>query len=108
MASRVSPGNGPGMMSSYKKRIKINPDDVAAMTLVKLGCGNSTPGYYMYQGGTNPDGTYVDAKEHDIGHMFHTWFRALGINPKEKEYNNAGQPLPIAHEECSAIDDVLA
>jgi hypothetical protein len=46
---------GPGMMSSYAKRIKIDPDVVAAMALTKLGCGNNMPGYYMYQGGMNPD-----------------------------------------------------
>ena len=47
---------GPGMMSSYKKRVKIDPEDPAAMALVKLGSGNNLPGYYMYHGGTNPEG----------------------------------------------------
>jgi len=47
---------GGGMMSSYGRRIKIYPDDIGAMALVKLGSGNNMPGYYMYHGGTNPDG----------------------------------------------------
>ena len=47
---------GGGMMSGYTKRIKIVPDTVAAMALAKLGYGNNMPGYYMYQGGINPDG----------------------------------------------------
>ena len=48
---------GGGMMSSYAKRIKIDPDNiVAALALAKLGNGNNMPGYYMYQGGINPDG----------------------------------------------------
>jgi hypothetical protein len=54
---------GPGMMSSYTKRIKIIPDTVAAMALAKLGCGNNMPGYYMYQGGINPDGKLSTLQE---------------------------------------------
>ena len=46
---------GPGMMSSYAKRILVDPNVVSAMALTKLGCGNNMPGYYMYQGGINPD-----------------------------------------------------
>ncbi len=54
---------GPGMMSSYTKRIKIVPDTVAAMALAKLGSGNNLPGYYMYQGGINPDGKLSNLEE---------------------------------------------
>ena len=59
-------------------------------------------------GKTNDKGTYVASEEHDIGHLFHTWFRALGIDPKHTEYDNDGQPLPIAHEGCQAIPALLA
>jgi len=59
-------------------------------------------------GETNPLGTAVVSEEHDIGHMFHTWFRALGIDSATTQYDNAGQPLPIAHDEQSAIAAVLA
>ena len=44
------------MMSSYQKRVKIDPEDPAALALVKLGSGSNLPGYYMYQGGMNPEG----------------------------------------------------
>ncbi|MDQ2730310.1 MAG: beta-galactosidase [Armatimonadota bacterium] len=47
---------GGGMMSSYGKRIRIVPANIAALALSKLGNGNNMPGYYMFQGGTNPDG----------------------------------------------------
>lgn len=47
---------GGGMPSSYRKRIKVSPDEIAAMALVRLGCGSNMPGYYMYHGGVNPDG----------------------------------------------------
>ncbi len=47
---------GGGMMSSYHRRIRVDPRDVEATTLVKLGSGSISPGYYMYHGGTNPEG----------------------------------------------------
>ena len=54
---------GAGMMSSYKKRIKIDPDAVAALALAKLGSGSNLQGYYMYQGGINPDGKLTTLEE---------------------------------------------
>ena len=45
---------GGGMMSSYHRRILVDPRDIEATTLVKLGSGSVSPGYYMYHGGTNP------------------------------------------------------
>ena len=45
---------GGGMTSSHNKRIKIDPEDIAAISVVKLGNGNNMPGYYMYHGGVNP------------------------------------------------------
>lgn len=47
---------GGGMMSSYHRRILIDPADVDALALVKIGSGSASPGYYMYHGGVNPDG----------------------------------------------------
>jgi hypothetical protein len=59
-------------------------------------------------GKTNKNGTFNDGEEYDIGHLFHTWFRALGV-PKEKmEYDNNGQPLPVANEDCAPIAQALA
>jgi uncharacterized protein (DUF1501 family) len=59
-------------------------------------------------GKTNAHGTDVATEPHDIGHLFHTWWRALGIDPGETEYRNGGQPLPIAHEKMHPIREVLA
>jgi hypothetical protein len=59
-------------------------------------------------GKTNPEGTAVATEEYDIGHMFHTWFNALGIDSFDTEYDNAGQPLPIAHDEMKPVKEVLA
>ncbi|HET7538102.1 MAG TPA: beta-galactosidase, partial [Candidatus Didemnitutus sp.] len=54
---------GGGMMSSYHRRILVDPRDVESTTLVKLGSGSNSPGYYMYHGGTNPDGKLTTLME---------------------------------------------
>lgn len=47
---------GGGMMSSYHRRIRIDPRDIESVVLTKLGDGGNLPGYYMYHGGINPVG----------------------------------------------------
>ena len=47
---------GGGMTSAYHRRILVDPLDIDSTTLVKLGSGSTSPGYYMYHGGTNPIG----------------------------------------------------
>lgn len=58
-------------------------------------------------GRTNKLGTFVDTEEYDIGHLFHTWFRALDVPEEMMEYDNGGQPLPVAHDDCFAIEELL-
>ena len=74
-------------------------------SLALAGCGLK-PGLVV--GKTNDLGTAVEGDANDIGHMFHTWFAALGLDPKKLEYDNHGQPLPIAHDGCSAVKELLA
>jgi uncharacterized protein (DUF1501 family) len=62
----------------------------------------------VVEGKTNEKGTEVASEPHDIGSLFHTWYRALGIDPTQTNYRNAGQPLPIAHEEMKPVKEVLA
>lgn len=62
----------------------------------------------MVLGETLPDGTDVATEPYDIGHMFHTWYQALGIDSTETEFTNDGQPLPIAHDEMSPVKELLA
>lgn len=47
---------GGGMMSSYHRRIRIEPADIESVAIVKVGSGGNLPGYYMYHGGSNPQG----------------------------------------------------
>jgi hypothetical protein len=75
-----------------------------AWSLCMAGCGVKRG---IAVGETNDLGTYITTEEYDIGHMFHTWFRALGIDPSAVEYDNNGQPLPIAHDGCHAVTELL-
>jgi hypothetical protein len=47
---------GGGMSIAYHRRPLMGVDDSTAAALVKLGAGITGLGYYMYHGGTNPDG----------------------------------------------------
>ena len=76
-----------------------------AWSLAMAGCGVRRG---VVVGKTNDKGTFVDSDECDIGHMFHTWFQALGIDSTRLEYDNQGQPLPVAHEGCQAVKELLA
>ncbi|HVU36374.1 MAG TPA: beta-galactosidase [Opitutaceae bacterium] len=57
---------GAGMMTSYHRRIVVDPLDIEAVTLIKIADGSTLPGYYMYHGGTNPEGrrtTLMEAQD---------------------------------------------
>ncbi len=54
---------GGGMQVAYHRRPVISGDDVAAITLTRLGSGANLYGYYLYQGGANPDGKLTSLQE---------------------------------------------
>ncbi len=56
---------GGGLQNTHHRRYIIEGMDIYAVSLVKLGCGNNLPGYYMYHGSTNPVGrlsTFQESK----------------------------------------------
>ncbi len=59
-------------------------------------------------GETLADGTDVKTEPYDIGHMFHTWYHALGIDSKHAEFMNGTQPLPIAHDDFAPVKELLS
>jgi beta-galactosidase len=80
---------GGGMMSSYDKRIKIDPNSVASLSLSKLADGNNMPGYYMYQGGINPDGKLSTLQEDHPNRMpvkDYDFQAPLGLNGQVREH----------------------
>ena len=54
---------GGGMATAYHRRPFIYPEDAYSMALVKLGSGSNLLGYYMYHGGTNPEGKLFTQNE---------------------------------------------
>ena len=54
---------GGGMEAAYHRRPLLSADDTAAVALVKLGSGAVGLGYYMFHGGTNPDGMKTTLQE---------------------------------------------
>ncbi len=74
-------------------------------SIAMAGCGLK---HGAVVGATNERGEAVATEPHDIGHLFHTWFNALGIDTKTVEYDNHGQPLPLAHDGCAPIKEILA
>ena len=54
---------GGGMISSYHRRVNIAPMDNYSLALVQLGSGGNLPGYYVYHGGTHPDGELTTLNE---------------------------------------------
>jgi beta-galactosidase len=54
---------GGGMEPAYHRRLLMSADDIAAMAVVKLGSGVTLYGYYMFHGGTNPEGKQTTLQE---------------------------------------------
>jgi len=76
-----------------------------AWSIAMTGCGLNRG---VVLGETNAKGTFVKGDAWDIGHLFHTWFHALGINSHDIEFDNGGQPLPIAHDDMGVIPGAIA
>lgn len=76
-----------------------------AWSLATTGCG-MVRGAVI--GKTDARGVDVTTEPYDIGHFFHTWFKTLGIDPATTEYDNHGQPLPLAHDDCHPIKELFA
>jgi uncharacterized protein (DUF1501 family) len=58
-------------------------------------------------GRTNANGTAVVDRQVNAAHLFHTYFRAVGLNPTRNHYHD-GRPIPMADPQASAIQEILA
>ena len=58
-------------------------------------------------GKTNENGTAVVDREVDHGHLFHTYLRAVGVDPTLK-VDAGGREIPVADPAASAITELLA
>ena len=68
------------------------------------GCGIQ-PGAVI--GKTNANGTEVADREVDHGHLFHTYLRAVGVDPALK-LDAGGREIPVADPSAAAITELLA
>ncbi len=75
-----------------------------AWSVAMAGCGLKAGAAV---GKTNANGTAVTDREVNGGHLFHTYFRALGMDPT-KNFYPAGRPVPIADPKAAAIHEILA
>jgi hypothetical protein len=58
-------------------------------------------------GATNANGTAVTDRQVNGGHLFHTYFRAVGLDPRRNHYHN-GRPIAMADPQADAIREILA
>ncbi len=75
-----------------------------AWSVVLAGCGIKGGAVV---GKTNATGTAVTDREVYSGHLFHTYLRAVGLDPTKNFYPNE-RPVPIADPKTTAITEILA
>ena len=97
------------VMSEMGRTPKINHlygrDHWSAAWSVALGGAGIKGGAVV--GKTNATGTAVTEREVYSGHLFHTYMRAVGVDPTKNFYPNE-RPVPIADPKAAAIDEILA
>ncbi len=76
----------------------------ASVSVAVGGCGIQ-PGVVV--GATNAEGTEVSDREVDAGHLFHTYFQALGLDTG-RNHDLAGKSVPIGDPSKAAIEELLA
>lgn len=75
-----------------------------AWSVALAGCGVRGG---VAHGRTNANGTAVTDGQVNGGHLFHTYFRALGLDPRRNHYVD-GRPIPMADPAATPIREVLA
>ena len=96
-------------MSEFGRTPKINRNYgrdhwSQAWSVALAGCGIKGGAVV---GKTNANGTAVTDRQVNGGHLFHTYFRALGLDPTKNYYVDQ-RPIPMADPKADAITEVLA
>jgi hypothetical protein len=80
-----------GMATAYHCRPVPSALDVAALANVKLGSGSAWQGYYMYVGGTNPDGpdglqeSHASSYPNDLPRFNYDFHAPIGRDQRTRE-----------------------
>jgi beta-galactosidase len=102
---------GPGMASSYHRRIHINPIDAGAAVQVFLASGVSELGMYMYHGGTDPivGGTTAQEQQdfgeggaNDMPCRTYDFHAPLGEAGQPRDHYNYIRRLAFAASTCAS------
>ncbi|REJ72068.1 MAG: DUF1501 domain-containing protein [Planctomycetota bacterium] len=95
--------------SEFGRTPKINQrygrDHWGASVSVAVGGAGIQPGVVV--GATNDEGTEVADREVDAGHLFHTYFQAVGID-SSADHEIAGKSIPIGDPVAAPIEEILA
>lgn len=87
---------GGGLQMTKHRRTIPFPKDIGAMSLVKLGSGVNLLGYYMYHGGSNPDGKLTSLQESkETGYPNDVPEKSYDFHAPIREY---GQISPVFRE----------
>ena len=87
---------GGGLQMTKHRRTVATAKDIGAVSLVKLGSGVNLLGFYMYHGGTNPDGKLTSLQESkETGYPNDLPVKSYDFNAPIREY---GQIAPVFKE----------
>lgn len=87
---------GGGLQMTKHRRTVAKAKDIGAVSLVKLGSGVNLLGFYMYHGGTNPDGKLTSLQESkETGYPNDLPVKSYDFNAPIREY---GQIAPVFKE----------
>ncbi|TYP74579.1 beta-galactosidase [Paenibacillus methanolicus] len=84
---------GGGMQTWYLARFQVEPESVAAMSLVKIASGCNFIGYYMFHGGTNPVGRTGYLNESSTPRITYDFQAPIGEFGQIRASNHLLRPL---------------
>ncbi|MFB9328892.1 beta-galactosidase [Paenibacillus aurantiacus] len=84
---------GGGMQTWYLDRFQVEPESVAAMSLVKIASGCNFIGYYMFHGGTNPVGRTGYLNESSTPRITYDFQAPIGEFGQIRSSNHLLRPL---------------
>jgi beta-galactosidase len=84
---------GGGMQTWYLARFIVEPESVAAMTMMKVAGGCNFIGYYMYHGGTNPIGQSAYMNESTTPKLSYDFQAPLGEFGQVRRSDNLLRPI---------------
>ncbi|MGD0339172.1 MAG: beta-galactosidase [Bacteroidota bacterium] len=103
---------GAGMQVTYHRRVRVSGEDIPPIALTALGSGVNLIGYYMYHGGSNPDGKRTTLQESQAtGYPNDVPVVSYDFQAPLREYgqlNSSFRPLKVIHQFIKDFGSILA